>query len=420
MQPIIEVKDLSKKYHLGAYKPYQTLRDSLVGLAKRGLKREILKKDEFWALDRISFSVNPGEIIGVIGKNGAGKSTLLKILSRITPPTSGEAILRGRVASLLEIGTGFNSELTGRENVYLNGSILGMTRREIRRKYDSIVDFAGISKFLDTPVKYYSSGMYTRLAFAVATHLDSDILLLDEVLAVGDSEFQRKSLKKMKDVTSNEGRTVLLVSHNMTSIQAIAQQVIYLVSGRSNGIMPVDKAIQKYLYSDSGRISAAHYKSRKRINDKEALILEGKLLDSGGHIVNRFKVYQDIYIEIKWVNNAGIKISPNIMMVNQNNVTAMVATDAPIDFDGSKKKAKGVYVSRVKIPANLLNANEYSVHLALDCHSPRFCVEYCNNALSFSVWDPMDEHSIARGMFTSVRDDAVFWPALEWSFKKIK
>lgn len=420
MKPIIEVKDLSKKYHLGAYKPYQTLRDSLVGLAKRGLKRETLNKDEFWALDRISFSVNPGQIIGVIGKNGAGKSTLLKILSRITPPTSGEAILRGRVASLLEIGTGFNSELTGRENVYLNGSILGMTRREIRRKYDSIVDFAGISKFLDTPVKYYSSGMYTRLAFAVATHLDSDILLLDEVLAVGDSEFQRKSLKKMKDVTSNEGRTVLLVSHNMTSIQAIAQQVIYLVAGKSNGIMPVDEAIQKYLYSDSGRISAAHYKSRKRTSDKEAHILEGKLLDSSGHVVNRFKVYQDIYIEIKWVNNAGIKISPNIMVVNQNNVTAMVATDAPIDFDGSKKKAKGVYISRVKIPANLLNANEYSVHLALDCHSPRFCVECCNNALSFSVWDPMDEHSIARGMFTSVRDDAVFWPALEWSFKKVK
>src|SRR5512135_3005375 len=216
MKPIIEVSNLSKKYRYGESQPYYTLRDTLAGIFKIPgqilNKNEQLTKDEFWALKDISFKVDEGEVLGIIGPNGSGKSTLLKILSQITPPTTGKAILRGRVGSLLEVGTGFHQELTGRENIFLNGAILGMTRAEIKKKFDEIVDFSGIEKFLDTPVKHYSSGMYIRLAFSVAAHLEPEILIVDEVLAVGDMRFQSKCLGKMGDV-SRSGRTVLFVSH---------------------------------------------------------------------------------------------------------------------------------------------------------------------------------------------------------------
>ena len=202
MLPIIEVNHLSKRYRIGEKQPYYSFRDSLVDLVKAPFKQKNkVKNNTFWALKDISFKVMLGEVIGIIGRNGAGKSTLLKILSRITPPTKGEITLRGRVASLLEVGTGFHPELTGRENIYLNGAILGMKRTEINDKFDEIVEFAEISKFLDTPVKFYSSGMYMRLAFAIAAHLDPEILLVDEVLAVGDVQFQKKCLGKMKEVS---------------------------------------------------------------------------------------------------------------------------------------------------------------------------------------------------------------------------
>jgi lipopolysaccharide transport system ATP-binding protein len=248
-KPIIEVENLSKLYRLGLIGA-TTLRDSIerwwykrLGkehmLTKIGAKHRMIEADDpqagpepntIWALKDISFSVQPGDILGIVGKNGAGKSTLLKILSRITEPTSGRAVLRGRTSSLLEVGTGFHKELTGRENIYLNGAILGMRRREIDKKFDEIVDFAEIEKFIDTPVKRYSSGMYVRLAFAVAAHLEPEILLVDEVLAVGDVAFQKKCLGKMDDVTK-EGRTVFFVSHQMNSIRKLCKRCIWLKSG---------------------------------------------------------------------------------------------------------------------------------------------------------------------------------------------
>jgi lipopolysaccharide transport system ATP-binding protein len=238
MKPIIEVNHLSKKYAYGESQPYYTLRDSLVSAVKLPFRvlqakdnKNRLNKNEFWALKDISFNVNQGEVVGIIGPNGAGKSTLLKILSRITPPTSGEVILRGRVGSLLEVGTGFQQELTGRENIYLNGAILGMKRWEINKKFDEIVKFSEVEKFLDTPVKHYSSGMYMRLAFAVAAHLESEILIVDEVLAVGDAQFQKKCLGKMDDVSKKEGRTVLFVSHNMVAIERLCSSVILMNKG---------------------------------------------------------------------------------------------------------------------------------------------------------------------------------------------
>ena len=258
---VIKIEGLGKKYLLAHKSPqrYIALRDVLVDRAKRlgrRLRHPFAKSagggnpavEDFWALSDLSFEVEEGERVGVIGRNGAGKSTLLKILSRITEPTTGRVSLRGRVASLLEVGTGFHPELTGRENIYLNGAILGMSKAEIRRNFDAIVDFAGVEKFLDTPVKRYSSGMYVRLAFAVAAHLDTEILMIDEVLAVGDAEFQKKCMGKMDEVSHKQGRTILFVSHNMGAVSQLCNRVVCLERGRVALDTPdVSAGVREYL-----------------------------------------------------------------------------------------------------------------------------------------------------------------------------
>jgi lipopolysaccharide transport system ATP-binding protein len=256
-KPIIEIKNISKKYNITHQRGgYVALRDVLMNVLKspfaflKNKTKQIVgfeKKEEFWALSNINLEVKKGEIVGIIGANGAGKSTLLKILSQITPPTTGEIILRGRVGSLLEVGTGFHPELTGRENIFLNGAILGMKKKEIAQKFDEIVEFAGIGKFLDTPVKYYSSGMYVRLAFSVAAHMEPDILIIDEVLAVGDAEFQKKCLGKMDEITKTQGRTILFVSHNMAAIGQLCSTVILLDKGKMIDSGPTRKIIGEYL-----------------------------------------------------------------------------------------------------------------------------------------------------------------------------
>src|SRR5258706_1628884 len=240
MKPILEIQAVSKKFtlnHQGT--PYLNYRDIFYHLFRRS------SREEFWALKDVSFHVNRGESIGIIGRNGAGKSTLLKILSRITPPTQGRVISRGRIASLLEVGTGFHQELTGRENIFMNGSILGMKRSEIKLKFDEIVEFSGTEKFLDTQLKHFSSGMQLRLAFAVAAHLEPEILIIDEVLAVGDSVFQKKCMTKMSDVT-NQGHTVLFVSHNMEAIQKLCKRGILLDGGRCRADGPTQQTIAQY------------------------------------------------------------------------------------------------------------------------------------------------------------------------------
>jgi lipopolysaccharide transport system ATP-binding protein len=263
-ETVIVVENLSKRYLIDhklaaqSYKRYAALRD-VIGDEVRNFARRALEAargrqtfhthetEEFWALKNMNFEVKQGEVLGIIGRNGAGKSTLLKILSRITEPTAGRVTLRGRAASLLEVGTGFHPELTGRENIYLNGAILGMSRAEIRRKFDEIVAFAGVEKFLDTPVKRYSSGMYVRLAFAVAAHLEPEILLVDEVLAVGDAEFQKKCLGKIDEVSRQEGRTVLLVSHNMAAVAEMANRALLIDAGSVAVDGSVAEAVSTYL-----------------------------------------------------------------------------------------------------------------------------------------------------------------------------
>ena len=254
MKPIISVENLGKAYYLGRkLDKHQTFRDALTDFAKGAATRlrqkftdPAAEADAFWAVRGASFEVNRGEVMGLVGRNGAGKSTILKMLSRITEPTEGRAVLRGRVASLLEVGTGFHPELTGRENIFLNGAILGMSRREIERKFDEIVDFADVEKFLDTPVKRYSSGMYVRLAFAVAAHLEPEILIVDEVLAVGDANFQKKCLGKMGDVV-RQGRTVLFVSHNMDAVTQLCTHVIVVAGGKVSERLPPDEGVKQYL-----------------------------------------------------------------------------------------------------------------------------------------------------------------------------
>lgn len=244
MKPILEIQNISKKFTINReQQPYLSIRDSISNIFKSKKNTE-----DFWALSNISFNVEPGDTIGIIGKNGAGKSTLLKILSKITPPTSGKIICRGRIASLLEVGTGFHPELTGRENVFMNGSILGMRRSEILANFDAIVDFSGIEKFIDTPLKHYSSGMQLRLAFAVAAFLENEILIIDEVLAVGDVEFQKKCIGKMEDV-SKSGKTLLFVSHDLSSVTTLTQKSILLESGKLSSYDSTEIIIKKYLES---------------------------------------------------------------------------------------------------------------------------------------------------------------------------
>lgn len=261
-KPIIEIKGIGKKYNITHQRGgYIALRDVLTNIMKnpfRFIKTKAKQvagletKEEFWALRNINLEINKGDIVGIIGHNGAGKSTLLKILTGITPPTQGEIIMHGRVSSLLEVGTGFHPELTGRENIFLNGAILGMTKKEIVKTFDEIVAFAGIEKFLDTPVKYYSSGMYVRLAFSVAAHMEPDILLLDEVLAVGDAEFQKKCLGKMEEVTKSDGRTILFVSHNLTAIQRLCNKTVFLENGQIKKIGNTKDVIDAYLKNKPG------------------------------------------------------------------------------------------------------------------------------------------------------------------------
>lgn len=283
-QVAISVRNVSKKYSIGKQKD-SSLRGSLAGL----LSKRATKYDEFLALNDVSFDIQRGDVVGIIGKNGAGKSTLLKILSQITRPSAGEIEINGRVASLLEVGTGFHPELTGRENVFLNGTILGMTRKEVAAKFDEIVAFSGVEKFIDTPVKHYSSGMYVRLAFAVAAHLEPEILIIDEVLAVGDAEFQKKCLGKMKDV-AGEGRTVLFVSHDLAAVKQLCNKGIFLKDGKISFSGEMNAAINEYM---SSAVVQGDYHNQNFDVDKYA-VKSILVKNKQGESLHHFDIYQDV------------------------------------------------------------------------------------------------------------------------------
>ena len=322
---IIRVENLGKKYVLGQRQEgqqYKTLRDAVTDTAKL-LSQKLLKTsgkkifnrayEEFWALQDISFEIKQGDRVGIIGRNGAGKSTLLKILSRITEPTKGSVRIKGRVASLLEVGTGFHPELTGRENIFLNGAILGMSKVEITRKFDEIVAFAEVEKFLDTPVKRYSSGMYVRLAFAVAAHLEPEILIVDEVLAVGDAQFQKKCLGKMEDISAKEGRTVLFVSHTMSAVESLCNRGIVLESGKVYADSEPQKAISIYLEKTYALIrETALNKRTDRRGSGKVKAISFKVLDTEGKEVESLQSGKDYYFEVGYINNTGSRLSDTV------------------------------------------------------------------------------------------------------------
>ncbi len=415
MQPIIEVHKIGKKFKIHHNKqPYLSLRDNIVQYIKNPLSLFQSSDEEFWALKDVSFNVMPGESIGIIGKNGAGKSTLLKILSRITPPSEGRIVLRGRVASLLEVGTGFHPELTGRENVYFNGAILGMNRQEIKKKFDAIVDFAGVERFIDTPLKHYSSGMQLRLAFAVAAFLEAEILVVDEVLAVGDAEFQKKCLGKMEDVTKNEGRTVLFVSHNMGVIKQLCRNAILLEKGNTKGIENVETAISAYF---SNNLSAN--KKIDRILDQEALekyeakILEVELVDKNllCHKTSFYK-HEEVVIRVRYWSNTQHPIMVNFLLFNEEGIKVMIGTDASSDFYSSQKKMKGIYQTDFIVPPNFLNNNNYFIHVAIDSPVHHACYDVIMNAAMFSINEDNSKDYAHRGLLTKNYPDVATWPLI--------
>lgn len=373
MKPIIEVNHLSKRYRYGESQSYFTVRDALASLTRRKMK---FTKNEFWALNDVSFKVMQGDRVGVIGPNGAGKSTLLKILSRITPPTGGSAVLRGRVGSLLEVGTGFHQELTGRENIYLNGAILGMTRREINKKFDEIIDFSGIEKFLDTPVKHYSSGMYTRLAFSVAANLESEILIVDEVLAVGDAEFQKKCLKKMDEVAEG-GRTVLFVSHNMNSIRQLCNKAMLLKSGKIEYTGGTETVVNKYLTDLESKLTSYDglKKSIAKLKPDSTFTLVGVTLTQGNKTIwGDINGDEDLTIKIEYKikeKTVGFRIYIDICDSDDN---LILRSFNDVGLKNITVISKGKYLSLVKIPKNTLGPIKYRIYVQAGIHSVRYCI----------------------------------------------
>ncbi len=370
---IIEVKNLGKKYTINHHRgKYIALRDILTNIIKNPFSflkkkaREIAgidTKEDFWALKDVSFNIEPGEVVGIIGRNGAGKSTLLKILTGITPPTTGEIKMKGKVASLLEVGTGFHPELTGRENIFLNGAILGMTKKEIVRKFDEIIAFAGIEKFLDTPVKYYSSGMYVRLAFSVAAHMEPDILLVDEVLAVGDAEFQKKCLGKMEEVTKKSGRTILFVSHNMGAIQNLCKKTILLEKGRIKMFGETSKVIDFYL--NKGDIhSISEFQADK---SKEAHVSRISIQDKDSKPSARLMISEPFSIKLNFDVLREIEGATTSFLFYSNGELLLISSES--DKTGKMEKYKpGSYESVISIPAFLFNVGMYFFDVRI--HAP--------------------------------------------------
>ena len=423
-KPIISVHNISKRYKLGTIGA-STMRDEVEAFFARfkkpkspdNINSEILKTEtlktansaagssEFWALRDVSFDVQPGEVVGIIGRNGAGKSTLLKILSRITEPTSGEIRVRGRIASLLEVGTGFHPELTGRENIFLNGAILGMTKPEIRAKFDEIVDFAGVEQFIDTPVKRYSSGMYVRLAFAVAAHLEPEILIVDEVLAVGDAEFQKKCLGKMKDVAGH-GRTILFVSHNMTAVKSLCSRVVLMKNGHLVANGPTETVIKDY---QSLEFQEALHRSfdpplgkpefeKHGIYLKEAKIVYDRTMSEILRIGIPFSIEFCVFSE-KFTQE--VNLSPHYLGTGGE---VIFAAPSP-----QKNLEAGDNWFRCEIPGTLFNDGIYTIQLIIVKDSS--AVQVMNEALVFEIHE-----ELRRGNWFG-KWPGVIRPQFEWTFK---
>ena len=436
----IRVEGLGKRYRIGVSQPrYRTIREKVNDLALRPFRTARSRKggngngwpsrngepdnsqseignsqpSTIWALRDVSFEVMRGEVIGVIGRNGAGKSTLLKVLSRITEPTAGAVDIYGRVGSLLEVGTGFHPELTGRENIFLNGAILGMRKMEIARKFDEIVAFAEIEKFIDTPVKHYSSGMYVRLAFAVAAHMEPDILVVDEVLAVGDMNFQKKCLNKMQDV-SRHGRTILFVSHNMPAVTRLCQRAILLSGGVVLNDGPAPQITRAYLSSDSGTISKRVWHDLSKAPGNEVVRLRTvRVCAEDGQTAETIDIRHPVGIEMVYeVRQPGKVLVPNYHFYNAEGICVFVIQDLNPE-SRSCQRPTGRYISTAWIPGNYLAEGTLYVGAAVTSFYPMNVHFYERDAISFQIVDSLEGNS-ARGDYAGLMPGVVR-PICEWT-----
>ncbi len=426
-KPVIKVENLSKAYQIGQIGTGTISRD----LERFWITKIMGREDPFlrigetndrsvkgnsdivWSLKDINFEINQGDAVGIIGKNGAGKSTLLKLLSRVTGPTTGSIKVKGRIASLLEVGTGFHPELTGRENIYLNGAILGMRKKEISRKLDEIIDFSGVERYVDTPVKRYSSGMYVRLAFAVAAHLESEILIVDEVLAVGDAEFQKKCLGKMQDISSGEGRTVLFVSHNMSAVSRLCNKGILIKNGMIGRTGDIDPVIEDYLKIAIGGSANVQWDDLATApGSKHIKLREIKLVDEQDGITGFFDITKEVTVIFTYeVLKDGETFTHGFNLFNDQGIHILSSHDKHSDTLRMPVK-KGVYSVALQIPGNFLAEGNYEVAFALMKYGP-FEVLYNQRDLAgFTIIDDMRGDSV-RGEYTG-KFPGVVRPELTW------
>jgi lipopolysaccharide transport system ATP-binding protein len=418
-EPVVVVDHVRKRFRLGQLRNrHPTLRDSLAGVAdgfSRRLRRlaggapaPVTDDQILWALDDVSFSVRRGEIVGLVGANGAGKTTLLKVLSRITEPTSGYARVRGRLGSLLEVGTGFHLELTGRENVFLSGAILGMRRTDIRRRFDEIVAFAELERFVDTPVKFYSSGMYLRLAFAVAAHLEPEILLVDEVLAVGDASFQRKCLAKMDEV-AHHGRTILFVSHNMVAMENLCERAIWLREGRLVQDGPADAVISSYLQTSSYAVRQRDWPDRATAPGNDYVrVRAASVRPAAGEASGDITVQTPFVLEFAyWLEHPTARLTPSLHIFNEQGV--VVFNVRPAELARWRDHRPGALVRDIcHVPGDLLNDGLYRVTFCLyrDGHE---LVYWFDEVLLFDVRDTAEGRDAWYGKWVGT-----IRPSLEW------
>ncbi|HWJ31690.1 MAG TPA: ABC transporter ATP-binding protein [Gaiellaceae bacterium] len=416
MVPAITAEGLSKQYRIGQFRPaYGTLRDSIANSVRRLRSGHLHDAPrEIWALRDVSFEAREGEVIGIIGANGAGKSTLLKILTKITWPTSGRAEIRGRVGSLLEVGTGFHPELTGRENIYLNGAILGMRRSEINRKIDDIIGFSGVERFMDTPVKRYSSGMFVRLAFSVAAHFEPDIMVVDEVLAVGDADFQRRSLGRMESL-GDSGRTVLFVSHNLHAVLQLCDRAILLQNGQIVREGTTHDVVAYYEEQTVGGGPRASWPEGEAPGDDLAELRSVRVVDEEGGTAGTIDVRRPIGIEIAFrVLREGRAVVPKIKVLDQHGAICFNALD--VDPRWSDPSSPGDYVATAWIPPNLLNEGRHSVDVNIVTVASPKLIPHASayKIVAFHVFDPAEGDS-ARGLFGG-EFRGVVRPLLEWTY----
>jgi lipopolysaccharide transport system ATP-binding protein len=415
VKPIIRVENLSKRYRIGARQTYNSLRDSLAALAVAPLKRlqngRRKPEESIWALKDVNFEVLPGEVVGVIGRNGAGKSTLLKILSRITKPTKGRVYLNGRVGSLLEVGTGFHSELTGRENIFLNGAILGMTRQEIERKFDEIVAFAETEAFLDTPVKHYSSGMTVRLAFAVAAHLEPEILMVDEVLAVGDAAFQKKCLGKMNEI-SRAGRTVLFVSHDISAINALCERAILLHEGELLKDGPAREVSAYYLDRANKLYSPITWVREPRGESNDVELISAHVSQRGVP-TNAIDCREPFTIYLQYANKTALPNSRFFIIVrNLKGEILFTTSDYDALTDAVIDRKPGTFMSTVTIPGELLKSGSYFGTVGADIKNERIIFTE-NDVLQFDVFESGDDTLAERHKRIGLIAPVLAWETTE-------